>query len=132
MRYGLPLCGAGVLFLLVGVFVAGLFMWLAAKIAGVRHATFGRAVVAALASWVVSGLCYALAPLLPIIGIGLATLAAILLSLVAIKAAFETSWGKALLAWLFNLIVQTVAVLLTGLPFLGLIAGRFRGLRLPL
>lgn len=132
MRYGFPLCGAGVLVLLVGVMVAGLFMWLGAKIAGVRRASFARAVVAAIASWVVTGLCYGLAPLLPIIGLGLATIGAILLSIVVIKAAFDTSFGKALLVWVFNLIVQAAAVLLTGLPFLGLMAGRFRGMRIPM
>jgi hypothetical protein len=132
MRYGFPLCGAGVLFLLVGVMVAGLFMWLGAKIAGVRRASFGRAVVAALASWVVTGLCYGLAPLLPIIGLGLATVGAILLSVVVIKAAFDTSFGKALLVWVFNLVVQAAAILLTGLPFLGLLAGRFGPARLPM
>ena len=130
MRYGVPLCGAGALVLLIGVVVAGLFMWLGAKIAGVRRATFGRAVVAAIASWFVTGLCFGLAPILPVIGLGLATLGSILLSLVVIKAAFDTSLGKALLVWIFNLIVQAVAALLAGLPFLGLMAGRFGGARL--
>jgi hypothetical protein len=126
MRYGIPLCGAGVLFLVVGVLVAGLFMWLGARIAGVKQANFGRAVVAAVASWVVTGLCYGLAPVLPLVGVGLATVGAVLLSVVVIRAAFDTTLGKALLVWIFSLIVQVVAVLLTGLPLFGVV-GRHVG-----
>ncbi len=126
MRYGIPLCGVGVLFVLIGIAVAGLFMWLGAKIAGVKQAEFGRAVVAAIASWVVTGVCYGLAPVLPVVGVGLATVGAILLSVVVIKAAFDTTLGKALLVWIFNLIVQVVVVLLTGLPLLGVV-GRHVG-----
>ncbi|MBN1882450.1 MAG: hypothetical protein JW885_09770 [Deltaproteobacteria bacterium] len=111
--------GAGVLFLLVlgvvvvATMVSAFFIWIGAKISGVENATFMKSFWAALVS---SVLIWVLAAVINAPGwiIGL------LVSLVVIKAIFKTTWGKALLTWIFHGVVQFVLLIIVVLILVGM------------
>jgi len=111
--------GAGVLFLLVvGVVVvatavSALFIWIGAKIAGVQNATFMKSFWAALVS---SVLIWVLAAVINAPG----WIVGLLVSLVVIKMMFDTTWGKALLAWIFHGVAQFVILLFVVLILIGM------------
>lgn len=108
------------LLLAFAVLISGIFMWIGARLAGVQRATLGRAILAAIAStaiaWIIRGL---FAAALPFVGPFIGFLLGLLLVLVAIRVIFDTSFGKALLAWIFFILAQMVAGLLVGLLFFG-------------
>ena len=88
--------GLGLLFLFIfGVIIGGFFMWIAAKIARVEKSTFGRAMVAALASSFVTVLIFIFAGLMPVIGDVLGFIIGLIASMVIIKGIFDTNYGKA-------------------------------------
>jgi len=111
--------GAGVLFVLVvgvvvvATMVSALFIWLGAKIAGVQNATFMKsfwiALVSSILIWVLAAVIHA-----PGWIIGL------LVSLVVIKAMFDTTWMKAFLTWIFHFVVQFVILIFVVLILIAL------------
>ncbi len=103
--------GMIVLFVLM-VLIGGFFMWIAAKIARVEKSSFGRAIMAALASSFVSIVAAIIFNLLPVIGNLFGFLIGIVLSILVIKAIFSTSIGKALLVWIFDIIATAIALVL--------------------
>lgn len=108
--------GAWVLLLLLfTICIGGIFMWIAAKIARVKKSSFGRAILAAVASSVVSLIVSFIFGILPLIGNGLGFLAGLLFSILIIMWAFDTSFAKALLVWIFNIIAVVIAVAITAL-----------------
>jgi len=89
--------------------------------AGVKKATFGRSFVAALGSafvtWVLSLSLSFFPPFGPPIGffIGL------ILVLFIIMGAYDTTFGKALLVWLFHLLAEIAAIVIGVLTFAGVL-----------
>ena len=117
MGFGLGMVFAFVLMVIVG----GFFMWIAAKIARVEKSTFGRAIVAAIASSFVSILAAFVFHFFPVLGNFLGYIIGLLLSILIIKGVFETSFGKALLVWVFDIIAKIIAVLAASV----IVAGSF-------
>jgi hypothetical protein len=112
--------GAWVLFLMLfAVFLGGFFMWIAAKIARVEKSTFSRALLAAVTSSIVAIIVSFIFGVLPVIGNGLGFLAGLLFSILIIMWAFDTSFFKALLVWVFDIIAMIIAVVLTALVTAG-------------
>jgi hypothetical protein len=108
--------GIGIIFLFIlMVLLGGLFMWIAAKIVRVENSSFGRALVAAIGSSFISVLAAFLFNLLPVIGNLFGFIIGLLLSILVIKAVFGTSFGKALLVWIFDLIATFIAVALAAM-----------------
>lgn len=108
--------GAWVLVLLLfTIVIGGFFMWIAAKIARVGKSSFARAILAAVVSSVVSMIVSFVFGVLPLIGNGLGFLAGLLVSILIIMWAFDTSFAKAILVWIFNLVAVVIAVGLTAL-----------------
>ncbi len=108
--------GIGIIFLFIlAVLLGGLFMWLAAKIVRVENSSFGRAMVAAIGSSFISVLISFLFNMLPVFGNLFGFIIGLILSIVVIKAAFGTTFGKALLVWIFNLIATGIAVALAAM-----------------
>lgn len=108
--------GIGIIFLFIlMVLLGGLFMWIAAKIARVEGATFVRALAASIGAAFVSVLVAFLFNLVPVIGNLFGFILGLVLSIVVIKAAFRTSFGQALLVWIFNLIATFIAVVLAAM-----------------
>ncbi len=110
--------GIAVLLLLILLLViAAFFLWIGAKLAGIQNATFGKAVVAALVSVIALAVLQVIMSIIPFLGGLVGFLLGILVSIYIIKAVFDTSWGKALLAW----ILYVVAIIAT--VFIALVIG---------
>ena len=108
--------GIGIIFLFIlMVLLGGLFMWIAAKIVRVADATFVRALVASIGAAFMSVLVAFLFNLVPVIGNLFGFILGLVLSIFVIKAAFRTSFGQALLVWIFNLIATFIAVILAAM-----------------
>lgn len=94
---------------LVGAVVASLFIWIGAKIARVAGSTFGRAMVAAVGAGFLNWLSATVLLELEVTSEVAGFLVGLFLTILVVKAAFDTSWGKALLVWVFNIIAQAIA-----------------------
>jgi|GEM_PF-668003 len=109
--------------LVLWVLLSAFFIWLGAKMAFIPKASFGRAIMAAIAcgmgSFLLSGLLLFLPPIGPLIG----QIIGIILSLFIIKAIFETSFGKAFLAWMFQIFAVIIALVVCFLTFGGALFG---------
>lgn len=101
--------GMIILFILM-VLLGGFFMWIAAKIARVGDSSFGRAIIASVASSFVSILAALVFNALPFVGNLFGFIIGIILSILIIKAIFRTSLSKALLVWIFDLIATGIAI----------------------
>ena len=103
--------------LVLWVLLSAFFIWIGAKMAFIQKASFGRAIMAALAcgmgSFLLSGILLFLPPIGPILG----QVIGIMLSLFIIKAIFETSFGKAFLAWMFQIFAVIIAFVVCFLTF---------------
>ena len=98
--------------LLFGFLLSSLFMFIGARMAGVEKATFGRAMGAALVSSVVTWLFALLFSVVPGVGTVLGFLVGLLFALFVIMAVFATTFGRAFLTWIFNVLAQAAAVVL--------------------
>ncbi len=111
--------------IVLAALIAGLFMYVGAKLAMVEKATFGRAIVAALAcslaSWALTGAF----TVVPVLGSCSGFIIGLAASLFVIKLAFETSFGKAFLVWIFHLLAEVVAVFLAVVTFAGALLSFF-------
>lgn len=101
----------------IAILIAALFMMFGAKLAGIRYATYGKSVLAAITSsvltWVVSGLFSIFAHVGTILGF----IIGLVVSVFVIKWVYKTSLGKSILAWIFYVVVQIVMVILLTLVF---------------
>lgn len=118
MGFGLGMLFAFILMVIIG----GFFMWLAAKIAQVEKSTFGRAIAAAIGSSAVTLVIAFVFDFFPIIGNLLGFIIGLFLSIFVIKAAFDTSFGKAVLVWIFDVIAKVVAVMIATVLVAGSLA----------
>jgi|WetSurMetagenome_2_1015567.scaffolds.fasta_scaffold1129319_1 hypothetical protein len=108
--------GIGIIFaFILMVIVGGLLMWAAAKIARVEDSSFGRAMTAAVASSFVTVLVSFLFKLVPVLGDFFGFIAGLVLAILIIKAVFRTSFGKALIVWMFHLVATFVAIVLAAM-----------------
>ena len=97
---------------IIAILIASFFMWLGAKIAGVHYSRFGRAVVAAVASGFITWLVYYIFWQIPGKNTIIGFIIGLILTIIVIKAAFSTSFGKALLVWIFQILSEAIAVFL--------------------
>ncbi|MCF8228870.1 MAG: hypothetical protein K9G58_08575 [Bacteroidales bacterium] len=102
--------------ILISILVGGFFMWMGAKMAAVKNATFGRAVIAALwvalIMWIIPYIFALLA-----IGTWFGWLVGLILALFAIQGVFATSFLRALLVWVFSIVAQVIVGFLLTLIF---------------
>jgi hypothetical protein len=89
--------------------LAGLLMWIGTRMAGLKYVTFGRCIIAAFAASGVAWVCMTLFADVPLAGISLGAVLALLLSWFAIKEVLNTSPGPALLVWAFDVFAQLIA-----------------------
>lgn len=101
--------------IVVATAVSAVFIWMGAKLAGIGGATFGKSFWAALVSsffvWALTGIGAA------VFGIGTVAgwIIGVIITLFILKKIFNTTWGKALLAWLFQGIAQLLVLGLVAL-----------------
>jgi hypothetical protein len=108
--------GVGLIaFLVLALLISAFFLWIGAKLAGIRGASFGKAVLAALVSVVALAILEIVLSLIPRIGGTLGLLLGILVSIYVIKAVFDTGWGKAILAWILYIAAIIVAGIITAI-----------------
>lgn len=106
---------------LIAIFFATFFLWIGAKIAGVKKSNFGRSFVAAIGSgfitWLFSLIFTQIEGVVTIIGF----IIGLLLTIFVIKAAYGTSFGRALLVWIFHIIAEVIALVFGMLIFANLL-----------
>ena len=108
--------GVGIIFVFVFmVIISGILMWVAAKIARVENATFGRAMLAAIAASFVEVVVAFVFNAVPILGNLIGFIIGLIASILVIKAVFRISFGKALLVWIFNLVAALIAIVLAAM-----------------
>ncbi len=96
--------------IVVATAISAVFIWIGAKLAGIRGATFLRSFWAALVSsflvWALTGLGAT------VFGFGTVAgwIIGVLITLFVLKIVFDTTWGKAFLAWLFHGIAQLIVL----------------------
>ena len=108
---------------LIGWLIAVGLILLAAKMAGVENATFGKAAVAGFVASLVTWLCSLVFSIVPVVGTILGAIFGILLSIFVIKGVFSTTFGKALLVWIFHVVAQVVAIVVAVLTFASALFG---------
>ncbi|MBO8174005.1 MAG: hypothetical protein H0Z18_01965 [Thermococcus sp.] len=92
---------------LVMIAIDSVFLWLGAKFAKIEDASFGKAFIATLGGFIVSAIVGAI---IPYIG-GLLGLIAFLW---IVKTVFNTDWGKAIIAWLFAIVIAIILMIIIG------------------
>ena len=91
-----------VLVILIALVIAGFFLMLGAKFAGIEEATLGKSMIAVVGG----GILALLIGRIPVIGWILGIIAYIWV----IKTVFNTDWIKATIAWLMTIIVEILVV----------------------
>lgn len=108
--------GIGIIFaFILMVIIGGFLMWVAAKIARVEESSFIRAIAAAIATSFVTVLVSFLFKLVPVFGDFFGFIAGLVLAILVIKAVFRTSFGKAVVVWIFQLVATGIAILLASM-----------------
>ncbi|RZN50010.1 hypothetical protein EF808_01585 [archaeon] len=105
----LEILGLGLAALLAAVViffvVMAFFIWIGAKFAAIKNASFGNAFVSAIGITILTIVLGAVLALLNITSGGLVgTLISILVTVWVIKSVFDTNWGRAFIAWIFSII----------------------------
>jgi hypothetical protein len=106
--------GTGILVVFaLSIIIAGLFMWAGAKMAGIQNATLGKSIGAAIAVSLVTWIIAVVFSILPVIGTFIGFIVGLIIALFVIKSIFNTTMGKAFLAWIFNIFAQILAIVLS-------------------
>ena len=104
-----------VLAFILSIIIGGIFMWIAAKVARIEKSGFARAIVASIAASILTFVLAVVFGLLPIAGNFLGFVLGLLVAVLAIKAVFGASFGKALVAWIFYIVGVGVAILVVSI-----------------
>ncbi|HDH45240.1 MAG TPA: hypothetical protein ENG66_07670 [Thermococcus sp.] len=91
-----------VIVILIALVIAGVFLMLGAKFAGIEGANLGKSMIAVIGG----GILALLTGWIPVIGWVLGIVAYIW----AIKTVFDTDWGKAAIAWLMTIVVEIIVM----------------------
>ncbi|MCK5098926.1 MAG: hypothetical protein KAR45_12540, partial [Desulfobacteraceae bacterium] len=86
---------------IIATIIAAFFMWVGAKVAGVRNATFFKSIIAALGSAFITWFVSFVFSVVPVFGTILGFMIGLFFAILVIKASYSTSFGKALLVWIF-------------------------------
>lgn len=105
----------------IAALISTFFIWVGAKIAGIKNVGFGNSLLAAIGAafvtWLISWLFAAATGIWVIIGF----IIGLILSIFVIQGAFKTTFGKALLAWIFHVIAEIIAVMIATATFAGVL-----------
>jgi hypothetical protein len=102
---------------IIATIIAAFFMWVGAKMAGVRRATFGKSIVAALGSAFITWFISLVFSVVPVFGTFLGFIIGLFFAILVIKASYNTSFGKALLVWIFHIIAEIIAIIIGVMTF---------------
>ena len=117
---GFTLRLVGIVYVFAMTLVSALFIWIGAKLSGIKGATPWRSFLAALISsfpiWAATGLGILLKGFAPFWGWIIGTL----IALCIIRNFFKTTWRKALLPWILQTVAQYLLLGLMGISTPGL------------
>jgi hypothetical protein len=106
--------------IVVATAVSAVFIWIGARLAGIDRATFVRSFWAALVSsffvWALTGIGAAVFGFGSIAG----WIIGVIITLFVLKVVFDTTWGKAFLAWLFHGMAQLLVLVIVVVIVVGL------------
>lgn len=111
---------------LLAAVIATFFMWAGAKMAGVSDATFGRAFLAAIGAAFVSWFVSAIFSVVPVFGTLVGLILGLIFSIFVIQSAFKTSFGRAILVWVFHIVAEVVAIAIGLATFAGVLVSAFK------
>ncbi len=103
--------GGLILFFVVSVVISGFFVLLGAKMAGIEKATLGKSIIASIAGNIGYVIFATVFSLVPVIGTLLGFVVGLFVMLFIIKSIFDTTFGKAFLAWIFHFVAQVLVIL---------------------
>jgi hypothetical protein len=109
--FGVTLFGV-VVGIIISLLIGALVVYFAAKLSGVKDATFGKAITICLASIVVEILIALVFSVLPVLGTIAGFLIGLFLTLLIIKSVYNTGWGRALVVWIMQWVVLVIAGLI--------------------
>ena len=113
--FGIAVFGATffgvVIGIIISLLIAALVVHFAAKLSGVRNATFGKAITICIASIVLQIFIGFVFSIVPLLGTIAGFLLWLLLTLLIIKTVYDTGWGRAFVVW----IMQGVVLIIAGL-----------------
>jgi hypothetical protein len=104
-----------ILVFVLTVIISGPVMWIVAKIARVEKSSFPRAMAAAIATAITEILVAFLLHFVPVFGFFFGFIVGLVVSIFVIKMFFGTSFGKALLVWIFFCAAVAIGLLLATL-----------------
>jgi hypothetical protein len=110
------------------VVISAIFLMIGAKLAKIEDSTFGKSVLASLGCALITWLVTVILSLIPVIGTLLGLILGIIFSLFIIKGVFETTMGKAFLAWVFNILAKVVAIVIAVLTFASALMAMFKSI----
>ena len=98
--------------IILAIILGALFLWLGAKIAKIKHTTFWKALMATIASSVITSIITFLLGLLQQIGAYIGLILSVVVTIWVIKSVFYTTWRKAIIAWFFMCVAFIIARLI--------------------
>lgn len=105
--------------MIIATIIAAFFMWVGAKMAGVRNATFFKSIIAALGSAFITWFISLVFSVVPVFGTILGFIIGLFFAILVIKASYSTTIGKALLVWIFHIIAEIIAIIIGVMTFAG-------------
>ncbi|MDP2304180.1 MAG: hypothetical protein Q8N03_17360 [Ignavibacteria bacterium] len=109
--------GAIVGIAILDIIFSSLTMMVGAKVAGIQNISFGKSLIAAIGASFITWIISLLFSIIPVVGTVLGFIVGLIFSLFVIKGAFSTTFSKALLVWIFNIITKIIAVIIALLTF---------------
>lgn len=95
---------------ILAALIAAFFMWIGAKMAGIKEATFGKSLIAAIGAEFIIWIFSLILSVIPVIGTVIGFIVGLTFAIFVIKGTYNTSFGKALVAWVFCVISEIVAI----------------------
>ena len=110
---------------IIAAFLAGFFILIGAKMAGIENATIGNSILAAIACtmtvWILTAAC----SVVPVIGTFIGFFIGLLSCVWILMTIFKTTFGKAFLAWILHFVAQVIAIIIGLFTFAGGLASIF-------
>ena len=98
--------------IILAIILGVLFVFWGAKVAKIKYTTFWKALMATVASSVITSLVTLFLGLLQQVGAYIGLILSVVITIWVIKSVFNTTWRKAIIAWLFMGIAFVIARLI--------------------
>lgn len=112
---------SGLVFVMIciSIFLVSIFIWIGAKVAGIKNSGFRKAIVAAIFSSLVIYLFTIICSIFPYIGAILGFFVGLLLVPLIMRRILNSTLRQTFVVWIFNAIAQILALVLGATLFIG-------------